>query len=260
MFHDSYPMFSRDMILKAEMLENLKMYPRNFFEVIYKNYSDGVIAGADLEIINGKSISVQPGIIKYNGVLYHLEERMLLENYEIGKEQVIRVHFKEREEDVYELRNETVVDICSPEEMGEHDIELGHFVLKDGAILRQDYQDFKDMSTTHNTINVLNVPYAMTGGESTLSPVVMYQFAKEMLNCNLTDGYDISMTILCMQQQPISRYLIEKYLAHRIDNLSKDKLNNQQIHSYLVRAVELAKSGKDSSGAKRGMGRRMLVD
>lgn len=260
MFQDNYPIFSRDMILKAEMLENLKIYPRDFFQVIYRNYSDGVIAGAHLNIIDGKSISVEPGILKYNGVLYHLTEPVLLEDYVIGKDQIIRVHFKEREEDIYEVRNETVIDICSPEEMGSQDMELGHFVLKDGAILRQDYQNFLDMSTTHNTINILDVPFAMTGGESTLSPEVMYQFGKEMLNYNLTDGYDIAFTTLCMQQQPISRYMIEKYLAHRIENMSKGKLTNHQIHSYLVKALELAKLGKDSSGTKRGASRRLLVD
>lgn len=260
MFQDNYPIFSRDMILKADMLEHLKMYPRDFFQVMYRDYSDGVIAGAGLRIVDGKTILVEPGILKFDGVLYHMSEPVLLDEYERGADLVIRVHFNQREEDVYEVRNETVVDICSPTELGERDMELGHFVLKEGAVLRQDYQNFQDMTTFHNTINILNVPFAMTGGVSTLSPEVLYAFGKEMLNYNLSDGYDIAFVSLCMQYKPIDRHFIEKYLEHRVDNMSKGEHTNAQIHGYLVKALELARLGKDSGGPKRGPARRMLVD
>lgn len=260
MFQDNYPIFSRDMILKAEMLEALKMYPRDFFQVMYRNYSDGVIAGASLTIVDGVGIQVNPGILKHKGVLYHLSEPVLLDEYERGKDLAVRVRFLEREENASEVRNETIIDICSPEQITDSDLELGHFVLKEGAMLRQDYQNFKDMATFHNTINILNVPYAMTGGESTISPKVLYQFGTEMLNYELTDAYDISFVSLCMQQQPMNRIFIEKYLEHRVDNISKGAHTNEQIHSYLVKALELARLGKGSTGVKRGPARRMLVD
>lgn len=260
MFQDNYPVFSRDMILKADMLEALKMYPRDFFQIRYHNYSDGVVAGAQLSILDGKTIQVEPGILKHGGILYHMTEPVQLGDYERGKELIIRVRFLEHQEDAQGIHNETEMDICEPGEMGEQDLELGHFVLKEGAVLRQDYQSFQDMATFHNTINILNVPYAMTGGESTLSPEVLYQFGTEMLQYNLTDAYDVSFVTLCMQQQAISRLMIEKYLEHRIESISKGKHSNEQIHSYLVKALELAKLGKDSAGAKRGVSRRMIVD
>lgn len=260
MFQDNYPVFSRDMILKADMLEALRMYPRDFFQIQYHNYSDGVIAGARLSILDGKVIQVEPGIIKHSGKLYHLSNPVQLSEYERGQELVIRVRFLEQEQDEQGVTNESELDICEPGEMGAQDIELGHFILKEGAVLRQDYQSFQDMATFHNTINILNVPYAMTGGESTLSPEVLYQFGTEMLQYNLIDAYDVAFVSLCMQQQPVSRMMIEKYLEHRIENITKGKLTNEQIHSYLVKALELAKLGKDSAGAKRGVSRRMIVD
>ncbi|SFR97415.1 hypothetical protein [Anaeromicropila populeti] len=259
MFQDSYPMFSRDMILKAEMLENIKDYPRELNNIMFQHHSNGVICGADIIISDGKCISIAPGIVKYNNVLYRLSGIKTCDEYAIGTEQIVKICFCDTYEDIYEVRNESTIIINGEEPNQKNEMELCRFILKDGAVLRQDYQNFLDFTTQHNTINIINVNYSCIG-ESTISPVVLYQFATEMLGYRLSDPFDISFSMLCMQQQPVNRTLIEKYIQRRVDNVAKGKLTNKQIHSYLSKILEMAKLGKDSPGMHRGNTRRMLVD
>ena len=49
MFRNVYPIFEAKKVLKKEMLENLRDYPRTLFDIQYQEYSDGILYGCRLE-------------------------------------------------------------------------------------------------------------------------------------------------------------------------------------------------------------------
>ncbi len=55
MFRNIYPLFERKHLLKKEMLDNLRDYPREIFNMLYQDYSDGILSGCRLEV-RGESL------------------------------------------------------------------------------------------------------------------------------------------------------------------------------------------------------------
>lgn len=259
MFIESYPKFERDIILKAEMLENVKAYPRDMFCLIYQQHTDGIICGCQVLVEEGNKLIITPGIIKHQGVLYHLSEKEVIVSQPLGVEQVLAVHFLEKEEHVNDIVYPTELLLKTDDLVKEKEMELCRFILKEGAILRKEYQDFKDMSTLHNTINIIGVPYAGIE-KTTLSPEVTYRFGCEMLQHRLSDPYDTAFVMQCMQQQVIQRDLIEKYIQYRVSNVARGTLEQKQLYHYLNVILETAKRGGNNSGRMGGAPRRMLVD
>ena len=48
MFCYETPQFKKKRLLRAEMLEQLRDYPRDYLEIMYAGYSDGVLCGCGL--------------------------------------------------------------------------------------------------------------------------------------------------------------------------------------------------------------------
>ena len=63
MFTNKFPHFKKGNILKKEMLENLRDYPRDFINFYFADYSDGIVSGSDL-FIEGDQICINQGLIK----------------------------------------------------------------------------------------------------------------------------------------------------------------------------------------------------
>ena len=259
MFFESYPKFERDIILKAEMLENIKQYPRDMFRLIYQDYADGIICGAQVLVEEGRTLVITPGIIKYQGVLYHLPEQEKIVSEALGVEQILAVRFLDKEEHVNDILYATETILKQDSKLGEKEMELCRFILKEGAVLRKDYQDLRDMATLHNTVNIIEVPYAGKGTD-TLSPEITYRFGSEMLKYRLSDPYDAAFVMECMQKNVMQRELIEQYIRYRVPNAERGQLTQKQLHHYLTVIVDAAKHGGNRNGRMPGGNRRMLVD
>ena len=179
MFSYSAPCFSKGSILKKEMLENLRDFPRNFAQIFFKNYSDGIIAGTDLEVGQGQ-ITVTKGIIKYGDRLFMLESDRQVPYYNTNREIVIKVKFTDEavKRDFIYQNAEILLDENTTVDAGE--MELGRFKLREGAVLRSDYSDFYDFATEYNTINIINTRYAAPW-QSTMNPKVLQYFARVVL-------------------------------------------------------------------------------
>lgn len=259
MFIESYPKFERDIILKAEMLENIKQYPRDMFHLIYQDYADGIICGAQILVEEGRTLVITPGIIKYQGVLYHLPKQEKVVSEPLGVEQILVVRFLDKEEHVNDILYPTETILKQDNKPEEKELELCRFILKEGAVLRKDYQDLRDMATLHNTVNIIEVPYA--GKDTpTLSPEITYRFGREMLKYRLSDPYDVAFVMECMQKNVMQRELIEQYVRYRVPNAERGQLTQKQLHHYLTVIVDEAKHGGNRNGRMSGGNRRMLVD
>lgn len=258
MFQERYPHFERDIILKAEMLTNLKEYPRDMFHLLFCDYSEGIISGAKVKVKDHELV-ISPGIIKWENYLYHMEEEVKISYEATGKKTCLKLRFLKdyKKNDFTTFDTEIVLD--EDRELKADEIELCRFTLMTGAILRQDYQDLSDFATEHNTLNILYVKYAGVK-EPTISPEITYYFGKELLKYNPENPYDVSFGMLCLQEKHIDREVIQLYLMARLNISDKERLSNGQIHKCFVQVLENVRSGK--SGMSRGDNRvrRMIVE
>ena len=273
MFQEQYPHFERDSILKSEMLNNLREYPRDMFSLMYEDYSDGIITGVYVVVENknldgkndqnsfGKTestrIIIQPGIVKHLGKLYYMKEECCLDYEPTERNTVIKIIFEAPEIESDFTTSKSRIVLSYEEANGMNELELCRFLLKEGAKLRQDYQDISDFTTIHNTINRLYVPYASIGG-TTITPEITHYYGEQLMNNNATNPYDIAFAMQCIQNKQIHRPLIIQYLRVRLG--INGSLNNEQIHSCFVSILEEVQMGRSNRNTGMRTGRRVIVE
>ncbi|BCJ93040.1 hypothetical protein acsn021_06090 [Anaerocolumna cellulosilytica] len=258
MFAEQFPIFEKDKILKADMLTELKDYPKNMFWLQYQDYSDGILCGARV-IVTGKELTITPGVIKFKEKLFHMEAEVKVPYTASGTEHILKVRFLEDEikNDFIICRTELVLEEGTRLEVDE--AELCRFTLKDGALLRQDYQDLADFATLHNTVNIIHVKYAGIK-EETLSPEITAYFGKELLGLSPDNPYDISFALLCLQEKQMERGAIKAYLMARL-NVREDALStNEQLHRYLTRILDDVVNGRNGRNYQGGGAKRLIVE
>ncbi|MUG44338.1 DNA and RNA helicase [Paenibacillus woosongensis] len=258
MFNHIVPKFEKGRILKTAMLENLRDFPRDFVDVYYHEYTDGIISGAHVEV-GADSLIVHPGIVKHQGRLYLLTDAVSIKYRATGREAALKVRFHAGDEDGdwQTFRSEIVID--EQLEADATELELCRFKLKEGARLRQDYQGFRDLATEFNTVNVLHVRYAAYG-KSTLSPVILRSFAEEMMRKGSGDPQDFMFTMMCMNEGTLARDVILHYMTSRL-GMSSREYTNVEIHKYLGRILDGVRGGGGGRlGMAPGGSQRVIVD
>lgn len=256
MFQGSYPVFLPKQILKAEMLSCLETYPREMFQIFFQEYSDGVLFGCHVRVEDTELV-VEPGILKWRGHLYWMNQEERIAYRATGREQYLKVCFFAESRNFSMVNRQTEL-VLGEEIVEQSELELCRFLLKKGAFLRQNYQDFKDCSTIHNTLNLLYGKYAGKGG-NTLASEVMTYFGEELMACELTNPFDISFGMLCLQEGRVSRRLIEKYVKQRLEGNQAEEKTLYQLYQCLSEILEKVKSGTERM-EKRERKRQIFVE
>jgi hypothetical protein len=258
LFSDLYPNFNKGRILKKEMLESLRDYPRNFIDIRFKDYSDGVVAGAEI-LIEEDCITITSGIVKHGGRMYMLENEYQIPYRATGKETLIKIQFKKEALHTDFTSYGTEIFLDEDVRIKQDELELGRFKLKAGARLRSEYQSFADFATEYNTVNVIHVEYSGFR-KSTLNPAILRYFATEILKSGSANSYDIVFSMQCMNQRLVDRELILHYMANRLGTGYRE-YSNGQIHKYLGRILEEVKGGNRAKpGLRPGRPQRVIVD
>ncbi|CAH1225320.1 MULTISPECIES: DNA and RNA helicase [Paenibacillus] len=256
MFTHAYPHFQKGRILKTAMLEQLRDYPRDYLELRYRNYANGIIAGAEVKVKADK-LSISPGIVLYHGKLYMLTEQIDMSYVATGRMTLLKVRLLE-ETTIQDITTGSMELVLDEEECSAGELELGRFKLKEGARLRQDYQTFADLATEFNTLHVIHVPYAAEGA-STLSPLMMRDYADRLMRTGTTDPLDLTFAMMCLNEGIVNRRVIQHYIASRLGQEVRD-YGNAQIHRYLDRILAGA-GGRGGRPGYLGSGpQRMIVD
>lgn len=256
MFTHKEPKFEKGRILKTAMLENLRDFPREFANIYYRDYGDGIVTGAEV-VVSLDTLSVNPGIAKHRGKLYLLNEQIVLPYQTTGRESSIKIRFDEGSEDGDWRMQRSEIVLEERLETSAEEIELCRFKLKEGARLRQDYQNFRDLSTEYNTINLLHAS-ASAYGQSTVLPVVMRMYGDELLRRGSADPQDISFAMMCLNDGVVHRSVILHYIASRLGITFRD-YSNVDIHKHLLRILDSARGGGRKGLSSGGAG-RMIVD
>lgn len=222
MFKNIYPIFRKKHILKAESLNNLRDFPRVMADLKYQEYSDGIIAGCNLRVLE-KEIIIGAGMIKYNHILYFLQEEVKVPYQATSNWQYLKIRFLNKIEGIGQIEYLTQIylDDCM---IKEQEMELARFKLQDGAKLRYEYTNFFDYNTEFDTLNQIYVPFA-SPVRTTIFPQLVKTFAKEMLQKNGIDIWDRIFALSAMQENVILYEMIESYLNVR---LGKQKRYTQE--------------------------------
>ncbi|MEC1180050.1 DNA and RNA helicase [Metasolibacillus meyeri] len=252
-----YPHFQKGRILKREMLENLRDYPRDIANLYFEDYSNGIIAGLDITV-DGTNLIVARGIAKQQGYIYTLTAEYTLSYAATERETVLLLQFDAPQPEPDFTQYTAQLILADATTALDNTLELARFKLKAGAILRTGYTDFADLATEYNTLNYLHCQYA--GQQvSTYHPILLKTYARELLKNRTTNPYDIAFALQCLNQERIEREVVDWYISNRLE-LPYQPLSNEQAHHYLTRILSNGHNNKRRADAYTGRPVRMLVD
>lgn len=257
MYRCSYPLFKKNRILKLEMLENLRNFPRDFVDIQYQSYTDGIITGL-IPTVYDRKITFSTGIVKYDGKLYLISEPLSIHYADTDKQVMIKLNLLERLED--EDFTTQCIDIKLDFDMTlkKGQLELGRFKLKNGAYLRSDYQDLYDFVTEYNTINIVHTQVAAQQ-ESTLPASLLQYFAKEVLETGTDDLMDMNFAFTCLNSNVVARKVITAYINFKL-KLNQTAMTNIELHSHLVTILESIKKGQRKTTVAVNSPMKIIVD
>ena len=193
MFYYEVPQFEKKRLLRTEMLEQIRDLPRDYLEILYAGYSDGILYGCTPRWTERKLV-IGPGILRYHEHLYFMKEPFQMRCENQDKIRYLKVQFQTPVKENGSLIGKTRIylDSIVPDPVDE--IELCRFRLQEGARLRYIYENFADCITEFDTIHLVNVPWASPEKPS-LHPIILKQFAVEIVKKRDKDALDSSFAI-----------------------------------------------------------------
>jgi len=244
-----YPYFERDRILKIEMLDNFRDYPRDVLDAYNADMSDGIVCGLD-PTVDKNIITFSKGIVKYNGDMYVLHDPTAIDYGVTETDVILKLSFLDVTGDKdYRIQPVDVV-VEKGDVIEKNQIEIGRFKLKAGAYLRSDYQDLYDFTTEYNTINIVNVLYAGFK-QPTLSHLILKYFAREALAVRPENMLDINFCMMCLNSGRIEREVILQYVGYKLEEDVNSFVNrsNIELHTTMVKILEDIK--RESAGLRK---------
>jgi len=235
MFSYIYPIFERKRLLKNEMLENLRDFPRDLFHIFYQNYSNGILTGAELSVKDDYLV-LHPGILYWRGIPYVMGSSTMIMYHPTAKTSYFKVKFLEELQGAEKQEYLTRIYIDDEPANHKNEIELARFKLQEGARLRDKYTDFFDYDTEFDTINRLYAPFA-SPERSTIWPAAVKDFARVLVNYPITNSWDQSFCINCVQlDYGINYEMIRLYLNLRLQKKDAD-YSNYEVYCSLKRIL-----------------------
>ena len=141
-------------------------------------------------------------------------------------------------------------------ELGENQMEMCRFYLREGSALRDSYKNFADMSTEYDTVNLICATVAGIG-EKTLHPLVVKQFGEEIWNAKEKETSDFAFSYMIasskgkIERQSIIRYLQDKGRKESEKDLSA--WDNNMIYAEMERILR-----HRGTGHGKGYDRKMI--
>lgn len=257
MFHYEEPKFKKKRVLRIEMLEQLRDYPRNYWNISFNGYSDGIVCGCEVSWDSNR-LMIEPGILYYRKKLYFMEQPYYLECVSEDRMRYLKVQFLAEIQEEGKIEGNTRILLEEKKPDVSCEIELCRFRLQEGARLRNTYENLEDYTTEYDTIHLVYVPYA-SYQESTLHPKILKQFAQEMLSLRSEDSYDISFVMNVMANQgKIPADCIRSYLEVKLGKQNLKK-GNEGLYEGLKEVLREQKLGKPRRKEQEEGKRRVML-
>lgn len=183
------PSFNRGSVLKQNMLEALRDYPRTVLDIQYKDFDDGVITGFEVKP-NGSCFEISPGIVKINNELHISSQTMTIEQEYENQYVYLTVQKSDHPDG-----NEVCVECEQTTEANNNAFELFRYTRNAEMF---EYNDiFEVFNEPINRINQIFCKYGVVGGH-TLNPYYYRLFAKAVLECSNASPFDIAFSYQCL--------------------------------------------------------------
>lgn len=184
------PAFERGSILKQNMLESLRDYPRKAFNLLYSSLGNGIVNGFDVAVIDDEKFSISPGIVKINGLLLFSDEQKVVEQLDGENYVYIEVKCNNTVDgDMY------IVEIKQYQSQQLDEIELFRYTKNAKISMLQNCNEL--FAPPINRVNKLFSNYSYIGGES-LCQDYFKLYAKEVLNASDAKIKDVAFAYECL--------------------------------------------------------------
>lgn len=253
-----YPLFERNRILKKELLWSLRDYSFAQARLEYEEYAEGMLRGCDVRV-EGSRIVIGPGIIKYGTFICLMTEEESIQ-YEASDDLVVvkmRFYTEQVSMDYVLYKMELVAD--KDVSLKENEFEVCRYRLQEGAMLRDEHKDLRDMVTEYNTLNFI---YATWGSlrERTLAPIVTRRFAKEILTAGGSEQADISFAYLCLGQTgAMAMDILQDYLTRKSHKAEKYQ-TNWEVFEEMCRIKEQLANTEKGRAQEKTVRKQIVVD
>lgn len=206
-----YPLFAGGRILKKEALWDLRDYTYESWQLYYEDYTNGIIKGCEVRV-EGASLVVGCGIMKYQNFIYLLREEAVIPFTAENRLVVLKVSFQKKEGNPDWQIYDAEFFLDDTPTLLDNQIELCRFHLRTGSVLRDTYKNFSDMNTEYDTINLLHATVAGRG-QGRIHPKIVIRFAEEL-------------------KQREEKHMADYAFSYQIDNMAGE-IARKTIISYL---------------------------
>ncbi|WXR61484.1 hypothetical protein WG909_14435 [Peptostreptococcaceae bacterium AGR-M142] len=263
MIENKYPIFERGRILKIEMLEHLRDFPLDIFNIFLKDYSNGILKGFDIKI-EDNNIILSSGIIAYNQKIYYSKDRTVIKYKEnetdanLNRIIILKLKFLQQK-DIKDFRIRDTKIYMDDKEIKSDEIEICRFKLKNKARLRMDHEDFEDLDTEYNTVNLINTTYSNIE-HKTIHPYIIKFFYKEMLKFEISNQLDLNFCLNASNSNLLNREYIINYLKIRLNLADDMNFNNQDIYNLLLQILNTTKGLGKKNQNPNYFNKKILID
>lgn len=249
-----YPLLAGRRILRKESLWDIRDCAYGGWQLYYMDHTDGLLKGCAIRAQDG-ALVIGRGLLKFHGFVYLMQEEESVAYQPENEWRILKAEFSEDgtnpDYKEYSVRFFLDTDL----RLGENQIEMCRFYLREGAALRDSYKDFSDMATEYDTVNLVHATVA-GAGEPTLHPALLRQFGEELWSVREKDQYDIGIcNLIWSTQGMVERRVITEYLCHKAKRDAAEfgaPDGNRKIYDQLCTVLGcMEKLKKEKTGFKR---------
>ncbi len=249
------PLFKPKRILKSEQLEQLVDQSFSLPNCLYYKFSNGIVSGFEITA-DKDNLIVSHGVFRYNNEMFVVDKQFLIPYGHDDKLMYLKLCFVGRKSTGEEDENEfyiTLEDVPPTKS----DIELCRFRLQKDAKLRTIYDDFEDMNTEFDTINLIYSPFSCKEGP-TINLLILKRFIRELKQAKTDNAIDTQFII----QVSCTSNLIEaegilSYLELR-NEIYIENPSNIKIYKELKNIIKKEKS-KERTPEKKPFSKRKII-
>lgn len=255
---NKFPIFRKGNILKKEDLDLLRDNPIKLIKLSYLDKNDGIITGFELktDFVRNKVI-VDKGILKYNSNIYWLDKKLEFDIPEEEDRYIIKIKIKNEINKKY-YTNNLELRVEKGIELEKNEIEIGRFINRIGAELRNDYQNFEDLRRDYNLLEIINTQYAASNEKGTLHPKMLKYFAEDAIVKDNLDMIDISFILNCLNGF-VERENIIFYVKYKLDLVEND-LENEDLYYKLLEILNILGDERKVIQKVRKIPKKITVD
>lgn len=225
------PQFNSGRILRGKMLESLSQYTYQHMILLYQGCADGIVSGCALTTTED-SIILNPGVVRYDGELYLLNEPQFLAYSATDTTRVLQLVFHDKVTTETFITREIELCFTDGPSVDPRYMELCRFKLQPKARLRYEYTDFSDRETEYDTLNTIHSPFCGLS-RATLSPNIIRHFAQEALSSG-AGGLDAAFCLQILSvREPVQRDALQGYIKLKLGQDTPCETNIQIYHALL---------------------------